>query len=88
MIHPQAAYFPPGWVEANLKGLGGLNFSQRDVSSGNDRFQEMARNFRLIVTCLWILILATLGGMLAQFAALRSRGHAALESRDFDRTED
>jgi hypothetical protein len=43
-------------------------------------WEVKARNFHLIGSCLWVLILGALGGMLAQFAASRSRSHAASES--------
>jgi hypothetical protein len=72
LFHPQADYFPPGWMEANLKGSGGgNNFNQIAVWNGNNKWQEMAENFRLMGICLWALILAALGGLLAQFAARR-----------------
>jgi hypothetical protein len=81
MFHPQADFFPPGWVEANLNGQGrSLYFDQSAVSDGNYKWQEMASNFRLIGACLWIWIFATLGGMLARFVAGRSRVQTAPES--------
>jgi hypothetical protein len=82
MLHPEADYFPPGWVEANLSGLSvSRGFNQSEVHDGNNRWQEMAKNFRLIGTCVWILVLAVLGGMLAQFAAGRPRTQVTPESR-------
>ena len=79
MFHPQQDYFPPGFVEANRKGLG-ANFNRREVVDDTDRWQAMVTNFRLIGTCIWVLILATLGGMPARFAAGRPRGQVTPDS--------
>jgi hypothetical protein len=75
MFHPQADYFPAGYLEGSRP-----NISSEDVNRGSSNWSEMAANFRLIGTCLWVLILATLGGMLAQIAAGRSHVQAGPES--------
>ena len=49
-------------------------------SDTDESYSAIAWNFLLIGHCLWALILATLGGMLAQFAASRSSSQATSES--------
>jgi hypothetical protein len=49
-------------------------------SDTDERYGAIAWNFLLIGHCLWALLLGTLGGMLARFAASRSRSQATSES--------
>jgi hypothetical protein len=49
-------------------------------SDTDERYGAIAWNFLLIGDCLWALLLGMFGGMLAQFAARRSRSQATSES--------
>jgi hypothetical protein len=50
-----------------------------DFRPGVD-YGKFLYQFRFICDCLWALIFATLGGMLAQFAAGRSHAQSTAES--------
>ena len=72
IFHPEADYYPAGWNRGLSAGA-----DSEVLNRGMHAWDAMAHNCRLIGTCLWVLILAALGGMLAQFAAGRQNRAAS-----------
>jgi hypothetical protein len=66
VFHPERDYFPRGYLSVIAPD------ESEDEIHRREQWDTMASNFRLIVTCFWVLILGMLGGMLAQFAAGRA----------------
>jgi hypothetical protein len=70
---------PTALMPSQLKYEPGQNIPPWYSNYGED-YEAMTRSFVLIGQCAWALILGSIGGMLAQFAASLSRPQATSES--------